>query len=91
MARAKVTTLTTEELAALAAQVIRQAQAQPAKHLTTEELAERMGVSVRTVQGWRARNYGPPFLPGRGRASALYRVADVEAWEKSRLITPGAA
>jgi hypothetical protein len=60
-------------------------------HLTTEELAERLGYSPRTVEDWRIGDYGPPFLPGRGGRGVRYRLVDVEAWEESRLVRPGAA
>jgi len=57
------------------------------KHLTTDELAERLGISRRTIEGWRRTGEGPKFLPlVKG---IRYREADVEAWEKSRLVTPG--
>lgn len=62
------------------------------KHLTTEELAERLGISPRTVEGWRRTGYGPKFFPlGKGgpRAPVRYRETDIEDWEKSRLVTPG--
>jgi predicted DNA-binding transcriptional regulator AlpA len=55
------------------------------RHLTTEELAERLGFSVRTVEGWRRTGYGPRWLPGKGSAGVRYREADIEAWEESRL------
>jgi hypothetical protein len=59
------------------------------RHLTTEELAERLGVKPRTVDNWRFTGYGPPYLPGRGNRGVRYRVADVEAWEESRIVRPG--
>jgi predicted DNA-binding transcriptional regulator AlpA len=65
------------------------------KHLTTEEFAERMGISVRTAEDWRTDGYGPPYLPGRGgnrgSGGVRYRLSDIEAWEKSRLKAPSTA
>lgn len=58
------------------------------KHLTTAQLADRLGYSVRTVEDWRTDGYGPPWLPGRGGRGVRYREADIEAWEESRLVRP---
>ena len=53
------------------------------RHLTTDELAERLGLPAETVKRWRKTGDGPKFLPvGK---HVRYRLADVEAWEKSRL------
>lgn len=58
-----------------------------AKHLTTDELADRLGISKRTIEGWRRTGEGPQFLPLL--KGIRYREVDIEAWEKSRLVTPG--
>jgi transcriptional regulator with XRE-family HTH domain len=56
------------------------------RHLTQDELAERLGVSPLTVKRWRRFGDGPaPLRVSRQRV--VYRIADVEAWEKSRLVT----
>lgn len=60
-------------------------------HLTTEQLAERLGgdISPRTVEGWRTRRgteRGPRWIRVGGQVR--YRLADVEAWEESRLVVP---
>ena len=48
------------------------------KLLTTEELAEMMRTSVRTVAYWNHIGSGPQSVKaGRRR---LYRLTDVEAW-----------
>ena len=48
------------------------------KLLTTEQLAELLGVPVRTLYSWRARGTGPRGIRvGRG---LRFRVGDVEAW-----------
>jgi hypothetical protein len=51
------------------------------KHLTTEELADRLRLSPRTIEDWRLDGKGPRYLPDPVR----YRLSDVEAWEESRL------
>lgn len=62
------------------------------RHLTTEELAARLGVEPRTVEDWRLDGIGPPFIRlGKGgpKSAVRYRERDVEPWEESRLVTPG--
>lgn len=62
------------------------------RHLTTEELADRLGLEPRTVEDYRLDGTGPRFIRlGKGgpRAPVRYREKDVEAWEDSRLVTPG--
>ena len=56
------------------------------RHLTTEELAERLGIPAETVKRWRKVGDGPPYL--HVGKHVRYRLADVEAWERSRLVTP---
>ena len=50
-------------------------------------VAERLHVSPRTVQGWRQRGDGPPFLKLPG-GLVRYRVCDVERWIDDRTIFP---
>lgn len=58
----------------------------PVCHLTTQELADRLGVAAITVRIWRQHGNGPAYIRlGRG---VRYPLAEVEAWEKRRLITP---
>lgn len=54
------------------------------KHLTIKELAERLRVEVNTIYGWNRRGEGPPYMR-IGRA-CIWRLADVVAWEESRLV-----
>jgi excisionase family DNA binding protein len=54
------------------------------KHLTVEELAEREGVPVGTVHQWNSRGTGPAYM--RIGRFVRYRLADVLAWEKTRLV-----
>lgn len=59
------------------------------KHLSREDLAERQGVSPRTVEEWDRRGTGPKRMKvGR---HVRYRLADVLAWEKARVITDKSA
>lgn len=68
------------------------ASAQAVKHLTETELAERLGVHVTTVKQWRQQSRGPAYIKaeGGGGGTVRYRLADVEAWEESRLVKPAA-
>lgn len=53
------------------------------KHLTPEQLAERVGVPLQTVYYWNCIGKAPHRIRvGRG---VRYRLADVLAWEKARL------
>jgi transcriptional regulator with XRE-family HTH domain len=64
------------------------------KHLTTEELAARLGVSPRTVEDWRRYDRGPSYLTVAGPAGkkkVRYRLADIEAWEQEHLVKPASA
>ena len=63
-------------------------QAQPLRvlYLTTDQLAERLGLAPITVETWRKRGKGPPYVR-LGRA-VRYRISDVEAWAESQLVTP---
>jgi predicted DNA-binding transcriptional regulator AlpA len=54
------------------------------KHLSPEDLAEREGVPIQTVYGWNKTGAGPRYL--RIGRHVRYRVADVLAWEKARLV-----
>ncbi|MFJ5861511.1 helix-turn-helix domain-containing protein [Pseudarthrobacter sp. NPDC092439] len=60
------------------------ASAEGSPHLTTQELATRLGVPLSTVYFWRSR-------PGQGpRAMRVgkflrYRLEDVLAWEEAQL------
>ncbi len=52
--------------------------------MTTVQVAKVLGVKPQTVRLWRLRGDGPRYV----RVAAnrvMYRVADVEAWEASRV------
>jgi hypothetical protein len=62
------------------------------RHLTEEEFADRQRVDVQTAAGWRKDGTGPAYLlltESRTKQTIRYRLADVEAWEESRLVVPG--
>lgn len=48
------------------------------RRLTEAEAAERLALSVRTLQQWRVRGGGPPFL--KLGASVRYDVEALESW-----------
>ena len=48
--------------------------------LNEQELAERWGVSIKTLQRWRCTALGPRFLKLGNRVG--YRVEDVEQYER---------
>ncbi len=56
--------------------------------ISEELLAERWFCSVSRLQRWRSEKIGPPYLKMAGRI--LYRVSDIEAYEQSCLVIPGA-
>lgn len=55
--------------------------------MSQEEVAALAGRAPRTLEGWRSRGKGPPFVKtGEGpNAKVYYRRADVEAWLASRV------
>jgi predicted DNA-binding transcriptional regulator AlpA len=46
--------------------------------LREREVAEQLGVSERTLQGWRWRGGGPPFV--RIGGAVRYEPAEVRVW-----------
>jgi predicted DNA-binding transcriptional regulator AlpA len=57
------------------------------RHLTITEVASRERVPVNTVRKWNATGTGPRFMKvGR---YVRYRLADVLAWEDSRVVASG--
>ncbi len=54
------------------------------KHLTPADLAEREGVPLQTVYQWNSRGEGPRYM--RIGRHVRYRLADVIAWENTRLV-----
>jgi hypothetical protein len=63
------------------------------KHLTAAELGERWTRTEKYIANLRSANRGPAYIRGESdgdKALILYRLVDVEAYEESRLIRPGA-
>lgn len=54
------------------------------RHMSPQELAEREGVPLQTVYGWNKQRTGPQFI--RVGRHVRYRLADVLAWEESRVV-----
>lgn len=52
------------------------------KHLTEAELADRWDITPRTLQMWRRAKKGPAFIR-LGERSILYRLDDIEAYERA--------
>ncbi len=52
-------------------------------HLDQILVGQRLRVSVRTLERWRWLGMGPRFMKVGGRVR--YRLADIEAFEQSRL------
>lgn len=53
------------------------------RHFNQKELARRWNISHRTLERWRYSGLGPVFLKLGGRV--LYRLVDVEVFERSQL------
>ena len=61
------------------------------RHLNQKQLAERWGVSPKTLERWRWLGQGPKFLKLGGRIA--YRLEDIETYEAQQLrqVTSSAA
>lgn len=57
------------------------------QHLTEHDLARRWRMSERTLQAWRWKKIGPPFIRLQGKV--LYRVVDVIEFEVANLVKGG--
>jgi predicted DNA-binding transcriptional regulator AlpA len=60
------------------------------KYLGEAALARRLGVSQRTLQRWRTRGCGPPYVR-LGPRRVAYDEAASDAWAASRSFTSRAA
>lgn len=56
------------------------------KHLNQVHLARRWNLSERTLERWRWRKLGPPYLKVGGRV--IYRLEDVETFEIEQIRQP---
>jgi hypothetical protein len=54
----------------------------PKLYLNTQEVADMLRISIRTLERMRVEGTGPQYLKaGKGtRSRVLYRPADIEAW-----------
>lgn len=59
------------------------AQANEERHLSPQDLADRVGVPLQTIYGWRVYQKGPRAM--RIGKYVRYRLEDVLAWEESQL------
>lgn len=58
--------------------------------LSTRAAARLVGRTDRTLQRWRAENFGPAFLRvhASGRGAVMYRRCDLELWLENRRVDP---
>jgi predicted DNA-binding transcriptional regulator AlpA len=54
--------------------------------LTEVEIADFLKLSTRTLQSWRIKSDGPPFI--RVGRAIRYRLRDVVAWIEARTVAP---
>ena len=59
--------------------------------LTTDQLAQRWGVSHGTLKNWRSEGKGPPYIKIDGMRSVRYRMTDIIHYEEKYLVTPEGA
>lgn len=59
----------------------------PKKYFTPQELSDHWDgrIKVRTLNNWRQNGAGPPFTKIGG--AILYKVEDVDTWEKQRTVS----
>lgn len=55
--------------------------------LTTEQLAERWGISPQTLENWRSAKRGPDYVKMGG--VIVYRIEDVRRYERDNVIKIG--
>lgn len=58
--------------------------------LTTHEAAKLLRASHRTLEGWRFRNVGPPYIQ-LGERGIRYSRDDLEAWLEGQMQRPRTA
>jgi hypothetical protein len=51
-------------------------------HITPFQLSKRWGLNPKTLQNWRSKGAGPPYLKIGGRV--VYRQDDIERYEAER-------
>ena len=63
--------------------VIHRPPAEGQLYLSTPQVADRYGLSPRTVEEWRTTGFGPRYTKFGLRGAVRYTLADLEAWEAS--------
>lgn len=53
--------------------------------LTPAEAATYLSMSPRTLETWRTKLIGPPFVKPEGTQKVWYRVTDLEQWVNESL------
>ena len=53
------------------------------RHFNQVNLARRWNLSERTLERWRWKKLGPPYVKAGGRV--LYRLEDIERYEQAQL------
>lgn len=57
--------------------------------ISTEELARRWQMHPKTLSNWRVQGRGPVYVKLGGRnATVLYRLVDIEAYERAGMRDP---
>lgn len=79
-----------DRLLSSAASTDRTAAVDPAEErfFSTSDLARRWSRSIRTIEGWRHRKQGPPFV--RLNRLVVYRLSDILAFEAAWRMDPAA-
>ena len=67
----------------MARRVVKGQSMSDVQHMSPEQLAQRLGVSMRSIERWRSTGEGPRYL--RAGRRILYPVVEVERWEAARL------
>lgn len=57
--------------------------------LTTEEAAERLGITADRMAQWRSRGQGPAYIKHKG--FVRYRASDLTAWLDANRVDPTAS
>lgn len=48
--------------------------------LTTAQVSDMLGITVRTLANWRCAGTGPRAVAGRSTGGVRYHATDVQAW-----------
>jgi predicted DNA-binding transcriptional regulator AlpA len=54
------------------------------RYFTTKEAAKRLGLAVRTLEGFRCKGGGPRYCK-IGKRIVRYRIEDLDAWAEERI------